>query len=275
MINLTKIEKAELNELIKKLDSFKKTLEECDHTHEIEYFFSTMRQFRKFVASVENETLCDNFFHSKYYEEYRIFFRDKNYYYMRAVETIEAASIIEKWTHRWSFVKLIDREYIKERYIGKTEEVKHLDLKQIKQLVVVGCWPMPETMIYIYENTKVDNIIGLDNSREAIFTATRMIKWLGIKNIKLLCIDGIDYNYQDADAVYIPGFTYPKEKILNRIATTGKNSVQILVRTPNLLWKMLFDDIEKLHSRLVIRKSHNSNRDFSKYNMLNIEKYNH
>lgn len=265
-----------LQELIAKLDFFKKELEKYDYIHHKNEFFSVMKEFRKFIKEMNDKKLFEEFYHSKRYEEFKKFFREKNNYYGRAMESVEALSIMTKWVHWWeNFMDYIDVEQVKDNYYRKWEDIKSLDFSWDKTMVMVWCWPLPETLIYFYENTPAAKVKWIDNNYEAIYIAWEMISALGMENIQLEYYDGNKYNYQDADIIYIPGFIEDKSQLLNRIAETSKDNVQILVFSATLLSKLLYDSIPKdLHPRLKITQTFSpSEWVYTHREMVKIEKY--
>lgn len=266
----------DLQVLIDNLTKYKKKLININSTHDRKQFFDTMKEFREYLACITDEKLCDLFSHSIHYNTFKEFFREKNYFYMRAIECVEAFSIMTKWEH-WSsnFIDLIDKDYIQTRYQKKVNELKSIDFTGATNMVCVWCWPMPETILFIYENTEIDNIIWIDNSSEAIYIAWEMIRSLSLENINLVHINWEEYDYSDADIVYIPWFVYPKNPILDRIVETWKDNVQILVDSSLYLQKMLFDDVwEDCNQRLKITNVNKSDSQYYKQNMIKFEKYN-
>lgn len=264
-----------LNTLVNKLDYFKNKIMSIDYIHDKKEFFDIMKEFRKYIALIEDEKLCDMFYHSKYYYSYKAFFREKNYFYMRAVECVEAFSIMTKWIH-WknSFIDLIDREYIKARYEQKINEMKSLDFSKAKTMLFVWCWPMPETMLFAYENTGIENIIWIDNSNEAVYIAWEMVRSLWLRNISLIHVDWRDYDYKNVDIVYIPWFAFPKNQILDRIVETWKQDVQILVNSSLYMQRMLFDYIWKNHNqRLKIIDKNNHTSSYYRGDIIKLVKY--
>lgn len=275
MIIIPDNEKIRLEELTRVFDDFKQQLESCDYTHENEMFLDIMREFRKYIASIDDEKLCEIFMHSKDYEHYCSFFKQYNDYYMRALESAEAVSVItRKNISENNFVELFDRDHIRQRYLNKAKELQTLDFSHARKIVMVGCGPMPETILYISENTGISEIIGLDNSKEAIYISSQIISTLGFEWITLIHIDGADYDYHDADIVYIAWFVSPKKKVLDRIAQTAPRHVQILVDSPINMLKMVFEDVAStLNGRLKIVSRSLISTLYYRQEMIKIEKF--
>lgn len=275
LAEITEHNRKKLDELISTLDFYKRKLESMDYIHQQQEFFSLMKEFSKFVASVSDYELCNLFYHSRVYDEYEAFFREQNNYYLRAIEAVEAVAVMTKQLNDYTSIsEMIDYDRIKDRYEGKKEIIKLLDLDSVRNLVMVGSGPMPETVLYFCENTNIENIIALDNNQEAIYMAGRMINKLGLNRIRLMHVNGVDYDYKDADAVYIASFVSVKDKILDRIAETGKENVQVVVGRADHLQKMLYNDFSNnLHRLLSITDKVPSKNSLSRKWSIKIEKY--
>jgi len=273
-MNISQTEISDLNNLVNKLEDFRKEITNIDYIHKKSEFFEIMKEFRSYLLSIENKQLHETFFHSKYFKLYKDFFTDINQYYLRSIESLQSISIMTKWIHNFdNFASLIDKEIVKLSFDIKANELKHIDFSGAKTLVAVWCWAMPETLLYIYENTNIENIIWVDYNHEAIFMAWEMVSWLNIDKITFHRGDGMYYDYSNADIVYIPAFTYPKDKILDRIAETWKDNVQIIVAVPKWLWNIIFEDIWQINQRLKISNREDLSTSFLAQEIVKLEKY--
>jgi hypothetical protein len=249
-------EKEKLYQVIAKLKSFKENLEKIDYTHQREKFFHLMQDFRSYLASLDDEELFKTFWHSKYYDEYQKFFTLQNSYYIRAIESVEAFTLMtKKISHNEKIVNFLDREFIKDRYQRKLDEIALLDLENKKNLAMIGSGPMPETIVFIAENTNISEIIGIDYNQEAIYIGGELINALNIDNVKLVHENAVNFDYSKVDAVHMAIFVAPKNKILKRIVETAPDDVQISVESPVGFLRMLYDEVlPDLHRRLKIIK---------------------
>lgn len=276
MLNITQEDKVKLDEFIKNLDSYKERLELFDYIHHKEEFFWVMKSFRNFFAGIDDQRLCDIFFHSKHYQGYKNFFREKNDYYMRAIESVEAISIMTKWIH-WTdkFMDFIDIDQIRDRYYRKADDIRSIDFSDAKVMIVVWSWPMPETMLYIYENTNIEKMIWIDNNYEAIYIAWEMVSSLWLENISLLYADWVTFDYSEADVIYIPAFVNPKKDVLDRIWETSKDTVQILVGNSLYMNRVLYDLVPSdIHPRLILEKKDIIVSPYYREEMIKLVKYN-
>lgn len=262
--------------LITQFRQFKDQLEHIDYVHQKEEFLKIMKQFRDYIVSVDDVYLSEAYFHSKESDTYTEFFREKNYYYLRALESTESLNIISKGNYMpHEFSDLLHQWHIVENYKKKEYDFKWIKNWKDKTVVCVWSGSMPETMLYLYENTDAVKIIWLDNNYEAVFISGELIRNLWLTTVEILYADGRTYDYKDADIVYIPAFPFPKNEIVSRIIATSKDSVEILVDQSKMLRKMLYDDISiELHPRLKIEAIFNVDTVNAKRDILKLVKYN-
>jgi hypothetical protein len=241
-----------IKNLIKQLEVHKKQLEACDYIHNKEAFFQYMQEFWEYISNFKDKHIYELFEHTEYYSKnYELFASFENYY-VRTLEALESMSILTKNVHTdASFLDFFNKRIAKETYLQTSKEIQMADFSNCKTLVMVGAGPLPETILYIYENTDIENIIGLDNNQEAVFMAGEMVRSQNLPRIKFLHYDGTLYDYNDADIIYVANFVRPKKKIFHRIAETAKTNVQIVTRTPVMFGRMLYEDtLPSLHPRL-------------------------
>lgn len=257
LYEITSKDHEKVERLQRKIEKFRIKLRKIDYINDQEDFFCTMHDFWDLLKTIDDERLCKLFIHSKYYQKYNAYFESLENYYTRAVEVAEAFTIITKQiSKKLSFLDLFDRQMSKETYLQTSREIKMLDFKNCKKLVIVGCGCLPETILYIYENTPIKEIIGLDNNQEAIYIAGEMIRSQKLSNIHLLHYSGMNYDYSKNDIVLISNMVRGKKKILDRIVETAQDNVQILIRTPILLGHMFYENaLDSLNKRLVVIKS--------------------
>ena len=237
------------------LDHHRRALDGINYILDKEAFFERMNRFWKFISSYEDEETFAYFQHSDYYQKNKNLFASMELYYVRTLGTVEAFNIMRKSLGKdQTFLDLFDRQLAKETYLQTNKDITLIDWQGKKKIVMVGSGPLPETILYLYDHTNIEQIVGLDNNQEAIFIAGEMIR--SIKNtsrIQLQHYNGLHYDYSDADIIYVANFITPKIKILDRIAVTAKNGVQVLVQTPVSFGKMLYESAtDGLNPRLTL-----------------------
>lgn len=274
-MDFTSAEIEKIKEISEELEIFRKKLISIDYIHDKEEFFSEMKKFRKYLVEIDVWRNFDVFYHSKFYKFYSDFFTGIHDYYTRALESMQSLSVMTKWIHNFSsFYDLLDRELIRESFERKTQELESIDFSSAKNFVFAWCWPFPETLLYVYENTDIENILWLDYNHEAIYMAGEVINWLRLEHISFKHIDATLHDYSDADIVSIPLFVAKKDEIVNQVIETWKKWIQISVRSPkwflNMIYKWLSENITP-RAVIVCRKDVSS--DHVNEEIIKLEKY--
>jgi hypothetical protein len=277
-MNITQELRKNVDVVFEQFEEFKQELEKYPYGHEQKKFFKTMEKFHAFLTSFEDEKLCNLVQHSEKYEQYEQFFRSKNDYFMRAIETVQALDIMNRNIGvDSSLANIMSEKFIKEVFLNKGKALRLLDLEGAKKMVMVGSGPFPDTSLYVYENTDIPELIGLDNNEEAVFISSQFIENMGFSSrIHLKCVDVCDYDYEDADIVYIAGFVPPKHRILEQIVKTSTNpNIQILVDSTSGMKKLLFEDIsdKSIHKRLKVQQIDSRKSELYRWEMIKLVKY--
>lgn len=221
-----------IDKIIKKLEYFKKELSKTDYIHEKNNFFKVMAELCEYLTTENKNVALKDFQVTEYYKNNAHIFRRYNTYFERALEAKETINILWKnhGIKSWKSIDVVGAKYVQDAYSRKWNDLKDLDMEGEKTLIMVGCWPFPETILYIYENTPIKKIIGLDYNSEAIYLAGEIIRFLWFTDITLKYQDWCKYDYSEADIVYIASFVDLKKEIIDQISETWKKDVQILVR---------------------------------------------
>lgn len=226
-----------LEEIQAELNGFKDSIETLS-SYEDE-FFQIMLNFRKFITTVKDDRICRGFLKSPQFVDYRIFFQKNNEAYMKGTERLEVQKILT------GKIRNIEQDHIRYRYKEKHQEIGMFKLSKVKSIAVVGSGSFSETMLYCHQETSIDRIIGIDNSATVIQYAIKLAKFMHMERLEFVQQNAQEYNFREVDAIYITGFSYPKEEILKQIYETAKESVQILIDDcSQYLQRVIYDKFE-------------------------------
>lgn len=138
-------------------------------------------------------------------------------------------------------------------YNRLNEVFDRLDLRDCRQVVMVGCGGRPFTMFRFHDQTAIPRIIGLDIVPEAVETANLLAAKLGYPRIRAELCNGLDYDYRQAQLVYIANMVSPKAAVVARVADTAPDDVTIVVWDPCSLGRLWADRAEDaLDTRLEV-----------------------
>ena len=236
--------------LIDNLNFYKQYLEDTLENNKNEDFISCMNEFRDFLKDAcmiasGFAPIYGQFKEKDCFYIYRTFFMSSENFHERLIEITEKDNILSKKLESATIKDYLSLDYNQKFYNDIINEFQSIDkyLSKSKKFIMVGCGSFPLTLFYIREKYSKLNIIGIDNSPEAIINAKMLIKKLMFSNIRFDIIDGINYDYSDIDTVFIANLVMPKTKVLKRIAMTCKSGTIILLRVPVMYGALLSEDV--------------------------------
>ena len=133
----------------------------------------------------------------------------------------------------------------KDAYRCLDEVFDHVDFRNCRRAVMVGCGGRPFTMFRIHDQTAVPEIVGLDIVPEAVDTANKLAAELGYGRMHAELCDGCDYDYSNAQMVYVASMVSPKAAVVARIADTASDDVQIVLWEPYSLGRLWAESAER------------------------------
>src|SRR5262249_48847581 len=116
---------------------------------------------------------------------------------------------------------------------------RHVDFSNCARFVLVGAGELPSTALHVHDRTGVAHIACLDTRLEAVRSVETLAAWLNSDRLSALHFDGAQYDYSDADVIFVANMVTPKQVVLARILDTAPHHVRIILRDPyslGLLW---------------------------------------
>ena len=106
------------------------------------------------------------------------------------------------------------------------------DFDRCKKLIMVGCGPLPMTLMHVAAKYPSIPLEGLDSDLHAIEVARTVARAATMPNIHLIHSNGVSYSYHDANIVYVANLVSPKVDVLMRIANTASIGTLVILRDP-------------------------------------------
>jgi hypothetical protein len=256
--------------LIKDLKHSLHTFRSINYSCQKQRFTEEMERFRQYVREYTNEKVAKQFLWSEYFPEFQQAFKTYEEYYERLIETDEAmaiqAGILNNNMGRLlDFVKSI---FITENYKIVQKEAEMLGVHNTEKLVMVGCGSLPETILFLAENTDIPHIIGIDNSNEAIVMAGNILEVMGHKKrVRLMCARKETFDFSGADTISIASVIRDKNVVLRQIAKTAKKGTKILVRNPFHLTHLLCTSLTEIPGNIVFKKKEKGGNCFHTFSL--------
>lgn len=241
--------KKTMKDLNEEVELHKLLLSDYSKNDDNNQFIKQMDDFREFLKEACKLSsgylqLYNQFKETENFHEYKDFFIFCESFHERLIEIIEKDNILISNNHS-SIKEYLSLDYNKKFYQDILNEFSNLDkyMKNCNNFIMVGCGSFPITLFYVCEKYSNLNIIGIDNSPEAIINAKELKTKLNYQKLAFEIIDGINYNYSNIDIIFIANLVIPKTKVLKRIAMTCKQGTKIFLRIPVMYGSLLSEDV--------------------------------
>ena len=109
-----------------------------------------------------------------------------------------------------------------------------------RNLVMVGCGAFPATLFWLCDHFPRVHYTGLDIDARCVGTATKLTEAMGIE-MDFKVIDGRDYDFADADFVYVANQVAPKKAVLEQVGRSG--ITRVVVREPTRKGELLAEAV--------------------------------
>ena len=134
-------------------------------------------------------------------------------------------------------------KFAEDAYSRVSDMFKVCDFSACGRFVMVGCGPLPVTILQVLDYTKVPVVIGIDTDSDAVATANDLFR-LKSADATAICSDGQAFSYDGADIVYIANMCAPKVAVLNAVEKSIRQGLQVIVREPFSLGRLLSESVE-------------------------------
>jgi len=137
--------------------------------------------------------------------------------------------------------------FMKCRKPAVQNEIKKAKISSTDNVLLIGCGIFPSTSLVIAEDTNA-KLTCIDNNIKAVKLAQSYIAKKNIDNkIHIKFGDGINYQVQDFDIIFVTINVWPINYILNHLTKSMKTGAKLICRgLKNDILKILYN--EKMHN---------------------------
>ena len=154
-------------------------------------------------------------------------------------------------------------EFTRESYDRVRDMFDIVDFTSARRFVMIGCGPLPVTMLQVLHNTAVPEILGLDVDAKALAITNELFNVLDSGRLRSELADGSAYDFGTADVIYVANLISPKHRVLTQIAETAASHAEVILRDPYAMGRLFAEEgIKQLDPRLVISGSGEGNHRF-------------
>ncbi len=166
---------------------------------------------------------------------------------LRRPETREVAAAVGQAYRRWVFERelrdvrrqldsggaLSDEPegFAKRTYTRVADLFEGERLADVARFVMVGCGPLPATMLHVLDRTPIPLAVGLDSQPRAVQAARALLK-RHAERVEVVRAQGAEFDFRGSDFVYVANLVEDKQAVLERIAQTAPEAVRIALRQP-------------------------------------------
>lgn len=242
--------------LLQELNTFITDLGNINYACEKTKFKKQMEKLWHYIQNYNKKNEVELFLKSKYFNSLQKIFIDFQNYYERLIELEESMLVNIKIINNDKKTLLkFNNDFVLDNYYLVDGELKMLENKNIKTLVMLGCGSFPTTILNISNNTNISQIVGVDNSNEAIAMSGNISGVMGhSEKVKFLCYDYREFDFSMADVIFIANYTKDKNAIFRQISKTARKGTEIIIRNPTSLSNVLYTSLTEIPKNIVFKR---------------------
>lgn len=164
--------------------------------------------------------------------------------YLQTQEFQAARKLVREVAQGRHFKLKAGGEFAERAYARVRDMFEHCDFSRCRRFVMAGCGPLPVTMFQVLDHTNVPAVVGIDCDLRAVGAAQELFQTRGDLRASVVHGDGQDYDYADANVIYIANMCSPKAAILDAVGRTVSKEAQIIAREPVSLGRLLAENVE-------------------------------
>ena len=191
--------------------------------------------------------------------------------YILEMENVETEKLLAE--EKWNYTDFIDiaGEAALMAYNRVSDIFDIVNFDNCQQFVLIGCGQLPITAIHVMDKTTVPEIYCLDISEDAVAAVMKMKEKYGWSRLHPLACNGLDFDFRDADIVYITNMVSPKYQILDHVIKTASTGIEIILREPYSLGRLWAEKAESSFAEyLNVRHRGRGSRYLSRDVFINI-----
>jgi hypothetical protein len=152
--------------------------------------------------------------------------------YVQQSEAKEAKALIEREADGGALARGEGGDFAGRSYARVRDMFGRIDFTTCREFAMVGCGPLPATLLHVAERTGVPRIVGLDVDAGSVHSAREICGRWSPSRIDVLLRHGSAHDYGSAQIVYLANLIRPKAAVLARVAETVRPGTQVVVREP-------------------------------------------
>jgi hypothetical protein len=220
--------------LLTSLDALKQRIEPALEAGDTQKFVEAMGDYLSFITSYNDEVAYDTFEIGPAFPEYHEFFLRATLELAWRMEEKAFDEIMEATLEPWQKMKDVVSTCVRGAYTRMEELPSLVDFSQFRSIVMLGCGKVPSGLFYLYDQTPIPAIVGIDNLPQAVDDSNALLRKFNLDRVRVIEADATTLDYSYFDAIYFGPFATPRKDVMKRIRATARPNATVILRDPVL-----------------------------------------
>ena len=229
--------------LLVRLENFKQRLEPALQSGDREALATAMDEYFYFIHTYGDVVAYDAFEIGPAFSEYHELFKRASLAYVQSQEDLAFAEIVEAALQPGQRLKDLMSDHVRGAYTQMEELTSLVNMNQFRSIVVLGCGKVPSGLFYLYDQTAIPAIVGVDSSPQSAEDSNSLLRKFNLERVRVIQSDAALVDFSYFDAIYFGPFTAQRKEVMKRIRATARANATIIVRDPILTGSMAMEKV--------------------------------
>lgn len=229
--------------LLTRLESFRQRLEPALESGDSAALCAAMEEYFDFIHTYGDVVAYDAFEIGPAFAEYHALFQKASLSYVQNQEDKAFAEIVEAALQPGQRLKELMSDHVRGAYMQMEELTSLVNMNQFRSIVVLGCGKVPSGLFYLYDQTAIPAIVGVESSPQAVEDSNSLLRKFNLERVRIIQADAATVDFSFFDAIYFGPFTAQRKDVMKRIRATARANATIIVRDPILTGSMAMEKV--------------------------------
>lgn len=229
--------------LLVRLESFRQRLQPALESGNREALAVAMEEYFDFIHTYGDVVAYDAFEIGPAFSEYHELFKRASLAYVHSQEDLAFAEIVEAALQPGQRLKDLMSDHVRGAYTQMEELTSLVNMNQFRSIVVLGCGKVPSGLFYLYDQTAIPAIVGVESSPQIAEDSNSLLRKFNLERVRVIQSDAATVDFSYFDAIYFGPFTAQRKEVMKRIRATARANATVIVRDPILTGSMAMEKV--------------------------------
>lgn len=220
--------------LLTSLEGLKQRIEPALESGDTQKFVEGMNDYLAFISTYNDGVAYDTFEIGPAFPAYHEFFLRATLELAWRMEEQAFDEIMAASLEPWQKMKDVVSTCVRGAYTRMEELPSLVDFSQFRSIVMLGCGKVPSGLFYLYDQTPIPAIVGIDNLPQAVEDSNALLRKFNLDRVRVIEADAATLDYSYFDAIYFGPFATPRKDVMKRIRATARPNATVILRDPVL-----------------------------------------